>query len=156
MKRCIFPSFSMMMKYITENCLYHLELTSLSVSPPCVYFALFATKVRSCGQPRQSGSPADIQSGRVIMAAALISWVGLTWTLSCSTTDNPPGGLGNTRWPNEQFKNICGALIYSPFRPFRFFFSKTHSNMTLNSNLICNPISCISFNILICLLRKTI
>lgn len=51
LKRCIFPSFSMIMKYITENCSYHLELTSLSVSPPCIYFALFATKVSGCGQP---------------------------------------------------------------------------------------------------------
>lgn len=133
--------------------LYHLELTSLSVSPPCIYFSLFATKVSGCGQPWQSGSPADIQSGHVIMAAALISWVSLTWTLSCSATDNPSGGLGKTRWPNEQFKNTCGALIYFPFRPFGFFFLKTHSNMTLNLNLICNPISCISFIILICLLR---
>lgn len=53
-------------------------------------------------KPRHPSSAADIQSGHVIMAAALISWPGYTWMLCSSAADNPPGGLGSTRWLIEQ------------------------------------------------------
>ncbi|KAM7378410.1 hypothetical protein PAMA_013360 [Pampus argenteus] len=39
---------------------------------------------------QQPSSPADIQSGHVITADALISWPGYTWTLCGFAMDNPP------------------------------------------------------------------
>ncbi len=100
---------------------------SLCVCPVCIYFALFASKLWGCGQPQQPSSPADIQSGHVIMAAALISWPGYTWTLRSSATDNPPGGLGSARWLKEQLYRYMSVSNLLPFcQPspvFSFFLS---------------------------------
>lgn len=67
---------------------------------------LLATKLRSCVQPQQPGSPADSQSSRVIMAAALISWHSHTWVLCSSATDNSPGGLGSTRPAKKSLQSV--------------------------------------------------
>ena len=80
----------------------------------CIYFVLFATKLLSCGLPQQPISPADIQSGHVIMVNALISWPGYTWTLCASATDSPPGGLGSTRWLIEQLYTYMSPSLFVP------------------------------------------
>lgn len=84
------------------------------VCPVCIYFALFATKLGSCYKPKQPSSLADIQSGCVIVVAAVISWPGDTWMSRRSAADNAPGGLGCKRWLTEQLHKYM-SLWFTPF-----------------------------------------
>lgn len=68
--------------------------------------------------------PADIQSVRVIMAPALISWPRYTWMHGVLRTNNLPGGPDGTRWPSqraqstvhlsEAFLLYLSGLVFSP------------------------------------------
>lgn len=94
---------------------------------------LFLCYLRSCGQPQQPGSPADIQSGHVIMAAALISWPGYTWTHCSSATDKPARWAGQRKMADRATLQILSlSIIFSfsvnPHQPLHlssppFFFS---------------------------------
>lgn len=111
------------------------------------FYSLFATKLWSCGQPRQPSSPADIQSGYIIMADALISWPGYTWTLCGTATDSLPGGPGSTRWLIEQF-----YIYMSPSLLVYLFLSlDTRHSIVWESLLTVCP--CCPQNVLYCYLR---
>lgn len=98
----LFIELTLQMQSVVNNQHYMVRGPLHSLCPASIYFASLVTKLRSCGQLQQPSSATDIQSGLIIMAAALISWHGFTWMLCSSATNTLAGVLGSTRWLKEQ------------------------------------------------------